>query len=432
MHVRKVTLQNYMRHDNTVVELPSAGVVLVTGENGSGKSGIAEATATACWGKTLRGTTPWRPKQPGVAEVELEDGLRIRRSRSKGGGTELELFGDVERRDTTTTKTQERLESVVGDFDTWRRTSVFSSSDAAAFTGATDAERKRLIETLLNMDRFEVALKACRVDVKPVRDKVQHLGQLKLVLTDRLATLRQKRRELDETVLVSPDVSTPFDTDKQRERINKLFGLTDECRIELKTKRQEVAAARDKAQHAKFMAEQTEKDAHLLHAETCPMCKQALPDDLIAPLRSKVAEARNAARRAAKNASTKQTELSSEINDLEEEYEALQARHQEEVGVLRDHDRAMQRADQAAEQAERLEQMRRSTIAQIKKAKAELAQVEADVVAVAEELAELEAVDRVLSYEGVRAHVLGKALGGIEAVANNWLSRIADHDGWGA
>ena len=37
----------------------------------------------------------------------------------------------------------------------------------------------------------------------------------------------------------------------------------------------------------------------------------------------------------------------------------------------------------------------------------------------------LAACERVLGLKGVRAHVLGKALSGVEAVANSWLVRIA-------
>jgi len=41
------------------------------------------------------------------------------------------------------------------------------------------------------------------------------------------------------------------------------------------------------------------------------------------------------------------------------------------------------------------------------------------------DLAVLESVEKVLGLKGVRAHVLGKALSGIEASANAWLARIA-------
>jgi DNA repair exonuclease SbcCD ATPase subunit len=41
------------------------------------------------------------------------------------------------------------------------------------------------------------------------------------------------------------------------------------------------------------------------------------------------------------------------------------------------------------------------------------------------EMAVLSTVEGVLGLKGVRAHVLSRALGGVEAVANSWLARIA-------
>jgi DNA repair exonuclease SbcCD ATPase subunit len=63
----KLVLKNFMSHDSSEVELPPSGIILVTGDNGAGKSAIAEAIAYGHWGKMLRNDIPWRQ----AAEAEL-------------------------------------------------------------------------------------------------------------------------------------------------------------------------------------------------------------------------------------------------------------------------------------------------------------------------------------------------------------------------
>ena len=58
MNVHEIRLTGFMSHDDTAVALPDRGLVVLTGDNGAGKSSLIEAVAVALWGKTLRGTDP--------------------------------------------------------------------------------------------------------------------------------------------------------------------------------------------------------------------------------------------------------------------------------------------------------------------------------------------------------------------------------------
>ena len=69
MRVKKIQLSNFMRHDDSTFEFPPSGIVVVTGPNGSGKSTFLEAIPYGMWGKTLRGTPPYRSKQETTAEL---------------------------------------------------------------------------------------------------------------------------------------------------------------------------------------------------------------------------------------------------------------------------------------------------------------------------------------------------------------------------
>jgi len=145
----RLHLRNFMSHDDSIVELPATGVVLVTGPNGAGKSAITESIATALWGKTLRGArwTPWRI-QPGW--VELIDGSMAVKRLWNGKSKSLRWSNEIDRSSTTikhdtTSKAQEELDGLVGSFDVWRRTSVFSAADAAHFTMASDLEDRKSV-----------------------------------------------------------------------------------------------------------------------------------------------------------------------------------------------------------------------------------------------------------------------------------------------
>ena len=45
MHIQRIEMQGFMCHEHMSLELPTSGVVVVTGHNGAGKSALVEAVA---------------------------------------------------------------------------------------------------------------------------------------------------------------------------------------------------------------------------------------------------------------------------------------------------------------------------------------------------------------------------------------------------
>lgn len=147
-----LSLKNYPPHRDTVLRLPDAGLVVVQGENGSGKSTLAEAYAAALWGKCLRGASPWRSE--GCALSVTLPGLHVERT-----PTSLLLSGHGALKPS---KKQPEVTALVGEFTTWQRTRVFDADLTARFGAESDSERKRLLEKLLGLERFDEALKRVR------------------------------------------------------------------------------------------------------------------------------------------------------------------------------------------------------------------------------------------------------------------------------
>ena len=225
MHVHRLGLTQFMLHDKTEIVLPEKGVMLITGENGSGKSSMPEAVATCGWGKSLRKSTGWRNE--GLSRVDMAVGALGVALLRNGGAPILSFTAEGEEIPDypTTTKAQAALEERIGDYDTWRRCSVFTTSDASTFTKATDGDRKRLIEGLLEgFDRFDPAVKACRADLRKVTKELDGCGNERRVLDERLTNHSNRLIELEadlESVKDSEDAEV-IDVEKLESQLAKI------------------------------------------------------------------------------------------------------------------------------------------------------------------------------------------------------------------
>ena len=161
MRVSAVECSNFMVRGSAALNLPQTGVVVISGANGAGKSRFIESVANAVWGRSLRGKPPWIDDLPGAVIVHA-DGHVIKRAATAAGN--LRVTFDGESADTNT-KTQPMIDAFMGSFEIWRRTHVFSSSDALHFSDATDATRKDLIESLLGLTAFDRGGEQCSLEI---------------------------------------------------------------------------------------------------------------------------------------------------------------------------------------------------------------------------------------------------------------------------
>lgn len=150
-------LHPYPPYRDTLLELPDTGLVVVSGLNGSGKSTLVEAYAAAHWGRSLRGASPWRSPDCHLTVTHPCE-LRVERT-----PTDLTVnrVGALK-----PSKKQPELSALVGDFATWQRTRVFDADLTARFGAAGDADRKRLLEGLLGLEKLDAGLERCRKDAR--------------------------------------------------------------------------------------------------------------------------------------------------------------------------------------------------------------------------------------------------------------------------
>lgn len=430
MKVQRVRMVSFTVHGDTTVELPERGLVLFTGHNGSGKSSVLEAIAHAGWNESLRDEPGWVDgRNSGIALYT--DALTIVRNRKSSGGTPSLTWQETGQTGTefaTNTKAQESLQSRIGTFEAWRRTHVFSSSDGVTFAATRDSDRKRLLEEFLGLD-LDPALKACRKDIHEQTAKLAKLESDARVLMERVVGIdrgiEQMRAALAE---MAPSGALP-DIDAMRAEAEKLRGQVaaaeaEVARLASLDAKLELGKLQGEANRLKCVLAQLSLDSE------CPECEQPIDANHLAAMRIMANEAQIAAEQKAREVAELEADRAAELEEAREIASALQQRYL----TLVEQGRAAVQAQTAA--AER-EAARASGQQRIDAALAERSKVAEEQVACVEarlaakdELEVLRACERVLGTTGVRAHILGRSLSGVEAVANARLSQIAGA-GWG-
>lgn len=222
MKLKSITIENFGGFEKAELEFPQ-GLVSVSGRNmdmagansnGSGKSCLFDAIAWGLYGKGLRddGSADVVRRGANKAAVWLffeqdgEEYLIARIKRASGGGQLL--FGlchdgfqkDPERAmrsemtQSTMALTQEKIDSVLGmDYRIFRAVATFAE-DALRFAAATDKEQKDILERLLGLEVYGVALEKVREELKNQKAIVEQI-RLDMQRENRSANAEQTRAE---------------------------------------------------------------------------------------------------------------------------------------------------------------------------------------------------------------------------------------------
>jgi DNA repair exonuclease SbcCD ATPase subunit len=406
LQVNAIEVGGFMATDAARVELPERGLVVVRGANGAGKSTLAEAIATAVWGSTLRGADPWRDGVPGFASVELNDGRHVTRLVDKRGKKAVDL-GDTEQF-ATAAAAQTALDGWYGDFTTWRRTHVLSSSDSATFTGASDGERKRLLETLLGLDRFDRALAECR---KALRHAQGEQAAAQSTLARAEGDLRAAETRAATAAAVAAEAEAPpdpADVADARDAQDAASREVTACSTAAVQLGKELVGVRTTLAHAKRHVER------LRSMGECPTCGQVVTPDTLAQAEAVATEAEAAAAQADAN-----------LAGAVERAEAATAEAREALTAARQRFAALQQAHASSGAWVRAQAEQTAARAQADAADGAIVDAE-DAVAVARYTATtLGLAEQTLGLRGVRATVTAEALAGVQTATNRWLDVMA-------
>ena len=518
MIIRSVEMHRFMVHQNTKIDLPETGVALITGENGSGKSTIIEAVAHAVFGKSVRGDWGWQDaddKPRGFSSEVLVRTDRVDLHRAKGRGSpSLEwvevhnaaggLIPSAEPKSYgSTSKAQHALEQIVGTFPMWVRAHVFSSSDAAHFTLATDSERKRLLEQMLGIYYFDSAGKLAKAQYTKAEATIADLrGSISLVESQRAIANAELTAAEDVLTRTAPTFDAPADVsdlvlpdepdypaepvvpeldapdpecDKMRESLDRV----DRHLASVEEDIAEADEARDGHTKAIMLATSKVNDARKELDQwpggKCPKCAQPIPEDQLAPLVEKSEALAAEGEHERSQAGARCGLVQKQLDEIKVEKGVLTERRRELAKQLATHDGArdsqIKQGDNARRQHINVVNRIKSTWERecdaltrehatkvqaredtLRSQQRQLAEYSANALRYEEQrdaanlrlhdlgveeenlqdqrsdadwaLHRAASVVNVFGIKGMRAHVIGQALTGLQELTNGWLKQI--------
>lgn len=425
MHIKTIEIENCFKHSKSNVDLPDTGIVLITGTNGAGKSSLCDAVSYTLWGKTIRGTPPWRKDgSAGSMTISTPD-LVVRREKPQSRAAtlaygppnkELKSYG-------TPTKAQKDLDSQLLDYGTWSKTSVFQADELGAFTKATDAERKRLIEKLTDSDRFDPALKKARDDRKDLNVKIRNSEKEVAVLEERLSGVEKRRRELEKDVK-DIDIPKPVDEDALHRKLQKYKKYIRSLKADINKTQTQLKNLDSAEMQLRIEYRNAKAELERLDIDKCPTCEQVICEDKKQRLRDCTAAAERKFKDRHLANKDKKAELEDFLEESEEELASLEGKIRKIEDTILEASTLADRIKDLKEEKLKREELLKKVYDLKKETTDRLELLEKSLAEHTAAINEVVACEQVLGLQGVRAHIVGEALGGIERMVNMWLSRF--------
>lgn len=424
------------------------GLILVTGQNGVGKTAMAiDAMAWTLWGKTVRGTLCAGDV---TATVAAPDGAVYQVHRVRNGRALVSLQLDnvagpaQPMTGQTPTETQAKIDALFGSWERHQATRVFSVRLAARFGSATDKERKGLLESILGLERFEEAAKVARQVLSDRRLSQQQADQTRAAAE---AEVSQAERLLGKLPPAEVSVSEAEAAAERGQRAaDKVRAAYQKLSVEhLRLRRAEDAARKllqEQTDEGRAILRQIEdielglKDVHARcvaakQRSTCPMCfrktdelSQGLADamerDARAEQEPKLAELR-----------AKLTPIQAEAVAAKEDLEAIRTRNTQVAASMGEAaDLASRCLDDASRDARVLDAVRARAaqeariLDELGAARGRLQEAMEAAQAAGVAVAVAQAACEALGSRGARTRMLASSLAEVGVQANQVLDRV--------
>jgi len=218
---KRVIAENFLSFPSLDFSIPEMGLWIVYGEvegvssgsNGAGKSALFETIVWVLYGKTLRGgkLDDVIRKGTAMASVSLDffvdqQKYRIVRSRDVGGSHRVSLYLCGENDELSDISgsgvldTNGKIVNVIGGvtFDIFRNAVCFGQGLPYRFIQATDAEKKRIFDEILNLDWISIAKDRC-ADL--LRCYEQEDEKLNFTMNSAQSTLQSLINDLEKTTV---------------------------------------------------------------------------------------------------------------------------------------------------------------------------------------------------------------------------------------
>lgn len=417
--VLRLMLRGFATHNDTTIELPPTGIVLVTGANGSGKSTIIDGVAECLWHETVRDSPLWREKEAGRLVVDAQ-GVTAVRERAAGGSTSLKWAAGAGAPTVweSMTKAQAQLSLLIGTYEQWRRTHVLCADDGAAFTRAPDSARKAVLEQMLGIEGFEDAASSVHKDRRETDKRA----------STALATLDSAEKQMARAEARIEHAPPKADVDAARARLadaaaseavmlSLAQGLSDNAAVV----REACQRAGADDLRARVSMQEYARTAPPTETPACGSCQQPVSAETAARLRAAWQPGMEGKRAVAKLAEEGHRSFRIKLDAACAASDAAAENYRAAEAVTR----AAREALNAELEREKTARLWKGVADEYFDASA-VRDESAEAAARAEhELAVLHAVEKVLGPNGVRSVLLSDALLWLTDLANEWLTKIS-------
>lgn len=415
----KLKIKQFFKHRDVALDFKGSGLTVIYGPNGSGKSSYFDAMTWCIYGKTLR---KGAVKKGTSVTLEIPGVITIKRTTA---GVEIL---PREKSGTTNTNTQELINAKLGiDLNAWRKTCVFTKRDKL-FSASTDAERKRLIESLLGMDDFDAALKDLRDERRDSQSKLS-------AYEESIASAVEMHRDARERWKKAAAYSSTLE-------VFSPSGLSlDDCTSAVRKAVRLVKSYKSAADDAREAWREAEKAAAAQDAvwrghyhvwtgskgDVCITCKRPLGEPNV-KMRTKSED--DKLRKAVEDERKKHSGLRFRATKAKEDADA----HDDAYDVFKS---KLYKAESAldnvknerkvwAKTRKRARREASESRAQMLKYKAKRDDNATKLDSLRVQIERLDVLEQVLGLEGARPHILAESLAVLEESSNRYLSRIGD------
>lgn len=387
MRLLEMSMKHFLVHKNRQVKFPRTGPVVITGENGSGKSTFIHAVTWALYGKVVAnsGNLALAPKVEGDVTL-VTDTLKVHRGKKLTWNLTESSPTDWK----TITIANEQLAENLPTLETWYRTHVMTSDDVGFFTGSTDKQRKEFMEELLGVTELDAPYVLAKADYD-----------------DALSQVETAQREVEKIKAVIEAYEAQVDlAEKVAEPTSAERDAVKVLHTELKARTEvELKPLVDKASEVKAHLSIHKEWLETMGGGSCPTCKQAIDPSVLDDTARKKAKHE----KALASLQEKIVQVKVALQEAQLAWRQAQDHLQERTEAWQDWHRQRKLHDQNAEK--------------VKALKGKLDTIQRSVESVDIDL--YRDCKQALSPMGVRSWVIGQTLDKITDLANVYLTKLS-------
>lgn len=184
IRINSIGFSNILSYGTNNVFRVGSGVTQLVGENGAGKSSIPTILEEALYNKNSRGikkselVNRYTKDKTYAISVQFDVGQdHYFLDKRVGSTSKVKLFkNDEEISGHTTTQTYKTVETILGmDFTTFTKLVYQSISSSLDFLGATDANRKKFLISLLGLEDYVETEKTLKEALKQQKEKLDNV-----------------------------------------------------------------------------------------------------------------------------------------------------------------------------------------------------------------------------------------------------------------